>query len=83
MREATHLLVRAGHHLDAHGQSGLSRAFGRGSFFFFVYHATIFPGFFYFLKEILLESRNPMLYNELVYAAIGGISDLSREEMIT
>jgi hypothetical protein len=32
-REATHLPFRAGHHLDAHGQSGLSRTFGCGSFF--------------------------------------------------
>ena len=45
--------------------------------------ATIFPGIFYFLKEILLETVGVLLYNDWVYAAIGGISDLSREEMIT
>ena len=49
----------------------------------FVQNATIFPGFFYFLKEILLETMLIMLYNNRVYAAVGGISDLSREEMIT
>ena len=45
--------------------------------------ATIFPVFFYFLKDILLETMPVMLYNNRVYAAVGGISDLSREEMIT
>jgi hypothetical protein len=52
-----------------------SRSFGE--------NATIFPGIFYFLKEILLETVGVLLYNDWVYAAIGGISDLSREEMIT
>ena len=32
-REATHLLIRAGHHLDAHGQSGQSHTLGCGSFY--------------------------------------------------
>ena len=39
--------------------------------------------FFPFLKEILLATGKTMLYNERVYAAVGGVSDLSREEMIT
>ena len=35
------------------------------------------------MNKILLATGETMLYNDWVYAAVGGISDLSREEMIT